>query len=153
MLKTVLKFTGIVAFAGVFCLHGCSDGRVTYIPKGDEVGGDPGGGGGDTAGGDTAGGDTAGGDMTGGDTAGGDPGTLDPTADADGDGLPNGDPANPCSPSAGSETCLGTNPLLVDTDGDGITDGDEIAYDGDDTAYTPGADTHPLLASAGTKRV
>jgi choice-of-anchor B domain-containing protein len=42
------------------------------------------------------------------------------------------------------ETSIGTNPLLADTEGDGVTDYDEVAFDGDVSAYTPGQDLDPL---------
>jgi hypothetical protein len=42
------------------------------------------------------------------------------------------------------EGTLGTNPLLTDTDGDGLSDYAEVAFDGNDAAYTAGADTDPL---------
>jgi subtilisin family serine protease len=44
------------------------------------------------------------------------------------------------------EASIGSNSLLVDTDGDGLSDYTEVAYDGDATTYTPGADTNPALA-------
>ncbi len=53
--------------------------------------------------------------------------------DQDGDGLDDG-----------FETSIGTNPQLPDTDSDGLTDYDEVAFDGDASAYTPGLDTNPL---------
>ncbi len=43
------------------------------------------------------------------------------------------------------ELTTGTNPLLADTDGDGLSDGQEVGYDGDYSAYTPGQDLDPLL--------
>ncbi|MEN8207273.1 MAG: hypothetical protein ABFS24_14890 [Pseudomonadota bacterium] len=55
--------------------------------------------------------------------------------DQDGDGLDDA-----------FETAIGTDPLLPDSDGDGLTDYDEVAFDGDATAYTPGQDTNPLMA-------
>ena len=55
------------------------------------------------------------------------------TGDADGDGLSNGDEIN----------IFFTDPFNADSDGDGLTDYFEINYDGDDTAYTLGADTDP----------
>jgi subtilisin family serine protease len=55
--------------------------------------------------------------------------------DLDGDGLSNS-----------LEASIGTDPLLADTDGDGLSDYQEVAWDGNDTAYVPGADTDPLLA-------
>ncbi|VAX13788.1 hypothetical protein MNBD_GAMMA24-1481 [hydrothermal vent metagenome] len=42
------------------------------------------------------------------------------------------------------ELSIGTDPLLSDTDGDGLSDYDEVAYDGDATAYVPGQDLNPL---------
>ncbi|MCK4950706.1 MAG: S8 family serine peptidase [Gammaproteobacteria bacterium] len=41
------------------------------------------------------------------------------------------------------ETDIGSNPFLADTDGDTISDYDEVAYDGNDTTYTPGQDLNP----------
>ncbi|MEN8108494.1 MAG: choice-of-anchor B family protein [Pseudomonadota bacterium] len=41
------------------------------------------------------------------------------------------------------EAAIGTNPLLPDTDEDGVTDYDEVAFDGDAGAYTPGQDMNP----------
>jgi len=55
------------------------------------------------------------------------------TGDADGDGLSNSDEL----------TVFFTDPLNADSDGDGLSDYFEINYDGDDTAYTLGADTDP----------
>ncbi len=42
------------------------------------------------------------------------------------------------------ELAIATNPLLADTDRDGLSDYEEVAYDGDPTAYTPGLDLDPL---------
>ncbi len=53
-------------------------------------------------------------------------------SDDDGDGL-----------SDEFEDSIGTNPLLADSDGDGLTDLDEVAWDGDPGAYTPGQDLDP----------
>jgi Subtilase family/Bacterial TSP3 repeat len=73
------------------------------------------------------------------DTAPGDPvdgnGCSDFQKDSDGDGL-----------SDGLENQLGTNPLLADTDGDGLSDYQEVDWDGNPAAYTPGADLDPLAA-------
>lgn len=55
--------------------------------------------------------------------------------DLDGDGLSNS-----------LETLIGTDPLLADTDSDGLSDYEEVAWDGDDTSYIPGADPNPLVA-------
>lgn len=53
--------------------------------------------------------------------------------DSDGDGL-----------SDALEQSIGTDPSKTDTDEDGVSDYDEVAFDGDDSAYLPGADTNPL---------
>jgi choice-of-anchor B domain-containing protein len=60
---------------------------------------------------------------------------LDTTvqADQDGDGL-----------SDAFEVSIGTNPALADSDGDNVSDYDEVAFDGDETTYTPGVDLDPL---------
>ncbi|MCK5091389.1 MAG: dockerin type I repeat-containing protein, partial [Gammaproteobacteria bacterium] len=55
------------------------------------------------------------------------------TTDTDGDGL-----------TDTFEQSIGTDPSLADTDGDGLSDYTEVNYDGDSTAYTPGADLNPL---------
>ena len=44
------------------------------------------------------------------------------------------------------ELSIGTDPLQSDTDTDGLSDYDEVAYDGDATAYVPGQDLNPLSA-------
>ncbi|MCO6413616.1 MAG: hypothetical protein J5I92_12835 [Thiogranum sp.] len=44
------------------------------------------------------------------------------------------------------ESLIGTDPLLADSDGDGLSDADEVGYDGDYSAYTPGQDLDPLSA-------
>jgi hypothetical protein len=56
--------------------------------------------------------------------------------DSDGDGL-NDD----------AEEVFGTNPDDADSDDDGLSDFDEVAYDGDDTAYNP---YHPETNPSGT---
>ena len=53
--------------------------------------------------------------------------------DDDGDGLPDH-----------LELAIGTDPLLVDTDGDGLSDFEEVAWDGNASAYSPGLDLDPL---------
>ena len=42
------------------------------------------------------------------------------------------------------ELAIGTDPLLVDTDGDGLSDFEEVAWDGNASAYSPGLDLDPL---------
>lgn len=54
-------------------------------------------------------------------------------SDTDGDGLSNLDEMN----------TFNTDPEQPDSDADGLSDYSEVAYDGDNTAYTPGADTDP----------
>jgi choice-of-anchor B domain-containing protein len=54
-------------------------------------------------------------------------------ADQDGDGL-----------SDVFESSIGTSPVLADSDVDNVSDFDEVAFDGDETAYTPGQDLNPL---------
>jgi subtilisin family serine protease len=55
--------------------------------------------------------------------------------DSDSDGL-----------SDALEVMAGTDPLDSDSDDDGLTDYQEVAWDGDDTAYSTGLDTDPLNA-------
>ena len=42
------------------------------------------------------------------------------------------------------EEAIGTERDDPDSDGDGYTDAEELAHDGDQTAYSPGNDTDPL---------
>lgn len=74
------------------------------------------------------------------DTAAGNPadtaGCSDFQKDTDGDGL-----------SDGLEIQIGTDPLVdADADSDGLTDYQELAWDGNDTAYDPLNDLNPLVA-------
>jgi hypothetical protein len=55
--------------------------------------------------------------------------------DADADGLPDS-----------FEVLIGTDPSDADSDNDGLTDYQEVAWDGDDSALDPEADTNPLAA-------
>ena len=68
--------------------------------------------------------------------------------DTDLDGLPDSidDDDDNDGLSNSLETLIGTDPLLADTDGDGLTDYEEVAWDGDASAYTPGAEPNPLIA-------
>lgn len=68
---------------------------------------------------------------------------LDTDGDLAGDACDSDDDDDSLSDSF--EVAIGSNPLLVDTDGDGLSDFAEVAYDGNATAYTPGADTDPTL--------
>ena len=67
-------------------------------------------------------------------------------ADNDGDGA--GDACDTDDDNDGLadtlEASIGTDPFLVDTDGDGLSDYDEVAWDGDATAYVAGQDLDPL---------
>jgi len=61
------------------------------------------------------------------------PANLPVPGDMDGDGV-----------SDSLELAIGTDPLDDDSDGDSLSDYQEIAWDGDDTAYTTSFDTDPL---------
>ncbi len=61
------------------------------------------------------------------------PENLPLPGDIDGDGL-----------SDSLEITIGTDPLDSDSDDDGLTDYQEVAWDGDDSAYSAGQDTDPL---------
>ncbi len=71
---------------------------------------------------------------------------LDTDGDLSGDACDSDDDNDGLTDSF--EQSIGTNTLLTDTDGDGLDDFTEVAFDGDATTYTPGADTDPLAADS-----
>lgn len=68
---------------------------------------------------------------------------LDTDADSVGNACDSDDDNDGLSDSF--EASIGTNSLLVDSDGDSLSDYFEVAFDGDATTYTVGADLNPLL--------
>jgi len=73
-------------------------------------------------------------------------GQLDTDGDLAGDACDDDDDNDGLTDSF--EASIGTDPLRADTDGDGLSDYAEVAYDGDATTYTPGADTDPTAADS-----
>ncbi len=68
---------------------------------------------------------------------------LDTDADGNGDACDSDDDNDGLSDSF--EQAIGTDPLLADSDGDTLSDYDEVNWDSNPNAYTPGLDLNPLV--------